>query len=81
MRGECKMAVSVSKLSKSLSEYLNRAAYGAERIVVTSRGNPKAAIISIEDLRRLQNLEDHWVSDDVLEGREARARSELATVG
>lgn len=52
------MAVSVSELNRGLSEYLNRAAYGAERIVVTSRGKPKAAVISLEDLRRLEELED-----------------------
>jgi prevent-host-death family protein len=37
---------------------LNRAAYGKERIVVTSHDKPKAAVISIEDLRRLEWLED-----------------------
>jgi prevent-host-death family protein len=38
--------VSVSKLKDALSEYLNRAAYGVERIVVASRGKPKAAFCS-----------------------------------
>ena len=50
--------VSVTEAKKSFSEFLNRAAYGNERIVVTSHGNEKAAVISIEDLRRLQWLED-----------------------
>ncbi len=80
------MPVSVSKLSRSLSEYLNRAAYGSERIVITSRGNPKAAIVSIDDLRRLQGLErvdtDHvaqrsWDMDESLEDRESK-KAELA---
>lgn len=73
------MPVSVSKLSRSLSEYLNRAAYGAERIVVTSRGNPKAAIISIDDLRRLQDIEG-WDTEDLQDERES-APAELAAVG
>lgn len=50
--------VSVTEAKKSFSEFLNRAAYGNERIVVTSHDKPKAAVISIEDLRRLERLED-----------------------
>lgn len=49
---------SVTEAKRSFSELLNRAAYGNERIVVTSHDNPKAAVISIEDLRRLEWLED-----------------------
>jgi prevent-host-death family protein len=49
---------SISELKSALSEFLNRAAYGRERIIVSSRGKPKAAVISIEDLRRLEELED-----------------------
>ncbi len=73
------MPVSVSKLSRSLSEYLNRAAYGAERIVVTSRGNPKAAIVSIDDLRRLQDIEG-WDPEDLLDDRDT-TKAELTAVG
>ena len=50
--------VSVTEARKSFSEFLNRAACGNEHIVVTSHGKPKAAVISIEDLRRLEGLED-----------------------
>jgi len=49
---------SVTEAKRSFSELLNRAAYGNERIVITSHRNPKAAVISIEDLRRLEWLED-----------------------
>ncbi|MCG2767428.1 MAG: type II toxin-antitoxin system Phd/YefM family antitoxin [Chloroflexota bacterium] len=52
------MTVSVSELKNSLSECLNRAAYGRERIVIASRGKPKAAVIGMEDLLRLEELED-----------------------
>ncbi len=72
------MPISVSKLSRSLSEYLNRAAYGSERIVITSRGTPKAAIISIEDLQRLQDIED-WDRDDRLSDRKG-AMTRLAAM-
>ena len=50
------MSVSVGELRNGLSRFLNRAAYGGERIVVTSRGNPKAAVISYEDLQLFEDL-------------------------
>jgi prevent-host-death family protein len=50
--------VSISKMKDTLSEVINRAAYGHERIVIASRGKPKAAVISIVDLERLEELED-----------------------
>ena len=62
---------SISELKSALSEYLNRAAYGGERIIVASRGRPKAAVISIEDLRRLEELEDALAAHEALEAYEA----------
>ena len=50
--------ISVTDTKRSFSELLNRAAYGDERIVVTSHGKPKAAIVSIEALERLKRLEE-----------------------
>lgn len=48
--------VSMSKLRQNLGSLVNRAAYGGERIILVAHGEPKAAIISVEDLRRLQGL-------------------------
>ena len=59
--------VSVSGLKDALSEFLNRAAYGRERIVVCSRGKPKAAIIGIDDLRLFEELEDAAAVKETLE--------------
>ncbi|MDX1522856.1 MAG: type II toxin-antitoxin system prevent-host-death family antitoxin, partial [Anaerolineae bacterium] len=36
----------------------NRAAYGGERIILVAHGEPKAAIISFDDLQRLRQLQD-----------------------
>jgi prevent-host-death family protein len=58
--------VSVSKLKDELSEYLNRAAYGGERIVVTSHDRPKAAVISVSDLELLEELEDAQAAREAL---------------
>jgi len=38
------------------SDVLNRAAYGRERVVLTRRGKPVAAVVSIEDLHLLERL-------------------------
>ena len=63
-------SVSVSGLKNALSEFLNRAAYGRERIIIASRGKPKAAIIGIDDLRLLEELEE---MEDALAAHEALA--------
>ncbi|MBC7251008.1 MAG: type II toxin-antitoxin system Phd/YefM family antitoxin [Anaerolineae bacterium] len=65
------MSVSVSELKNALSEILNRVAFGRERIVVTSRGRPKAAVISIEDLELLEDLEDALAAHEALEAYRA----------
>ena len=62
--------ISISEMKDSLSEILNRVAYGQERIVVSSRGKPKAAVISVDDLKLLEELED------ALAAREALAEDE-----
>lgn len=72
------MPVSVSELNRGISEYLNRAAYGAERIVVTSRGKPKAAIISVDDLELLEELEDALVAREAVAEHERGETISLA---
>ena len=54
------IVISISEVKTSFSKLINRAAYGQERIVVTSHGQPKAALISIDDLQRLEELEEKW---------------------
>jgi len=49
--------VNVKEAKAELSEMVNRATYGQERIVITGRGGAKAALISIDDLRRLEQIE------------------------
>lgn len=49
--------MSLSEARLHFSNVMNRAAYGEERIVVTSHGSPKAAIVPLEDLRRLMETE------------------------
>ena len=53
------MAVSTdtSHLKARLSEFIGRVAYGRERLLVLRRGKPVAALVSVEDLRRLEALD------------------------
>jgi prevent-host-death family protein len=50
--------VSVADLRVNLSDTINRAAYGHERISITRRGKVAAVLISAEDLERFERLED-----------------------
>jgi prevent-host-death family protein len=37
---------------------VNRVAFGGERIILTSRGRPKAVLVSLADLKQLQGLSE-----------------------
>jgi len=41
--------VSIGQVKRDISELVNRVAYGGETIVLTSRGKPKAVLISMEE--------------------------------
>lgn len=53
---------SVAHAKKTLSSLINKVAYGKTRVVLESRGKPKAALISTEDLEMLQRLERRSVA-------------------
>lgn len=48
--------VGIGTVKRDISELVNRVAYGGERILLTSRGKPKAALVSLEDYRRLEEI-------------------------
>ena len=62
--------LNVSEARARFSELVNRAAYGRERIVIGTRGKPKVAIIPIEDLELLEDLEDAQAAREGLAARE-----------
>ena len=43
------------------SEIVNRTAFGGERVVVTRRGKPLAALVPIDDLALLEELRIAWM--------------------
>lgn len=50
--------VTMTELRQGLGELVNRAAYGGEHVVLMAHGAPKAAIVSIEDLRLLSRVRE-----------------------
>ena len=55
-----------------LSEIINRAAFGKERMILTRRGKEIVGVVSIEDVKMLESLEDRV---DLEEARMALAES------
>lgn len=49
--------VSFGQVNRDISELVNRVCYAGERIILTSRGKPKAALIGMEDYEHLLNSE------------------------
>lgn len=56
-----------------LSEYLNRVRYGGERIVIERHGKPVAALVSTQDLARLE--------EETIKSAEERYREALEEAG
>lgn len=67
--------IGVSAARESFSELVNRAAYGGERVLVSRRGRPIAAIVPIEDVEFMERMEDEL---DLQAAREALADPENA---
>jgi len=50
--------LSVVEIRNNLADIMAKVAYAGVRFVVERRGRPMMALVSIEDLRRLEALED-----------------------
>jgi prevent-host-death family protein len=48
---------SIGRVKREISQLVNRVAFDDDRIVLTSRGKPKAVIVSLEDYERIQQTE------------------------
>jgi prevent-host-death family protein len=46
----------VTQARAEFAELINRVVYGGERVVVTRHGRPLVALVSADDLRRLEEL-------------------------
>ena len=65
--------IGVSDARDHLSEVVDRARYTQERVVLTKRGREVGAIISIDDLKLLEMLEDQL---DIKTARQALEESQ-----
>jgi len=64
------LVIPIAKARINLSELANQAAYTKERIILTRRGRRIAAIVPIDDVELLENLEDRADITAVEESRE-----------
>ncbi len=48
--------IAIGHVRRDISGLVNRVAYGRERVILTSRGRPLAALVSLDDLEQLRNM-------------------------
>lgn len=65
--------ISTAEARNDFADVINRASYGKERIVLTRRGKKLVAIVPVEDLELLEELEDRM---DVEAAKAALAESD-----
>ncbi|MFH8793279.1 type II toxin-antitoxin system Phd/YefM family antitoxin [Streptomyces sp. NPDC017941] len=49
--------IPVTQARAELADLINRVVYGSERVVVTRHGKPLVALVSADDLRRLDEID------------------------
>jgi prevent-host-death family protein len=57
--------VTAGRLKNVIGEVLNRVQFKGERVILSRKGQPAAAIISIPDLRLLEELEDRLDVEEI----------------
>lgn len=79
--------VSIGQVKRDISELVNRVNYAGDRIILTSRGKPKAVLVSMQDYERLLKSEGHvaaiqkWlVETRALSSRIEKRRGKLVDV-
>ena len=79
--------VSIGQVKSDISELVNRVTYAGERIILTSRGKPKAALVSLQDYEWLLKSEGRsadikkWLTETrALSGRIEKRRGKPVDV-
>jgi prevent-host-death family protein len=77
--------VPVTQARAEFAELINRVVYGGERVVVTRHGKPLVALVSADDLRRLEEsgpaVEEGVISTVSIVGGGASANGERPPFG
>jgi prevent-host-death family protein len=58
--------ISTADARKNLSNIVNRVSFGKEPIILTRRGEEIAALIGMDELKLLQEIEDHIDISDAI---------------
>jgi prevent-host-death family protein len=61
--------ITTADARKKFSNIINRVAYGDESFVLTRRGEPIAALVSMKELRLLQEIVDQIDIEDAWEAK------------
>ena len=61
--------ISTADARKKLANIVNRVAFGKEAFILTRRGEAVAALVSVEDLRLLQEMEERMDANDAWKAR------------
>ena len=61
--------ISAADARKKFANIINRVAYGKESFILTRRGEALAAIVSMEDLKLLQEIEEQMDIEDAWKAR------------
>ena len=56
--------ISTADAREDFADIINQVSYGSEQIMLTRRGKEVAAIISVEELKLLQKIEDYIDIED-----------------
>jgi prevent-host-death family protein len=72
--------IGVADIRANLAEVINRVAYGGERIVLQRRGKHVLAVVPMEDLALIEQLEDQADIKAALKARKEKGAVPLETI-
>lgn len=58
------ISISAAEARKNFSDIVNKVAYGKESVIVTRRGEGVAALVSMDELKLLEQSEDYIDIED-----------------
>ena len=64
--------ISTADARKKFANIINRVAFGKESFILTRRGEALAAMVSVEDFKLLQEMEDRMDVQDAWQARETK---------
>ena len=67
--------ISTADARKKFANIINRVAFGKESFILTRRGEALAALVSVEDLKLLQEMEERKDIEDAWQARETKGET------